>query len=303
MALLAVHELPDARVDIVRRDDREKSFEGVFSDSKNLFAFFPDMAFSESRYLRQGSSPFKQTGQLVFRPSGMQVQARGAARVNALQCWLDDSRMDAFSRMIPCWTDERLSRTLDIPASNLGSYLLRLRQEVTCPSLAAPTVIDALLVLMVHDLALYLADDARAPCGEGGSEHGYAIKRVVERIMDMTELTPTVGELAEMTALSPRHLLRLFREAKGVSLVEFIRQTRLEHARQLLSTTRLPLKEIAYRLGFSSHASFSTAFRRELNATPCQYRRDMRRAATPLFRPARTTEATRASDAADGFRH
>lgn len=278
MAILAALKLPDAEVNVVQRNDRHRRFEGVYSNTKNLFAFYSGAQNAvEGRYVHSGSGNFQRIGQVLFRPAGFQLQARGVSTARSVECWLDDSRMATFNQLVPRWTEERLQQTLDIRASQLSSYLLRLRQEVMRPSFAAQAVVDALFVILLNDLAAYLADDATLNQWDKGRGHSCVVKRVVERIMDIAELTPTVSELAELSALSERHLLRVFKEAKGVSLVDFIRQARLERARQLLASTNLPLKEVAYRLGFSSHASFTTAFGREMNVTPCEYRRESRR--------------------------
>lgn len=279
MTILAAMKLDDAAMNVVQRNDHHRHFEGVFSNSKSLLAFYPGNSGNavEGRYVLPGAIDFQSVGQVVFRPGGFHVQARGISNVRAVECWLDEARMATFNRLMPRWTEDRLRRTLDIRASQLSTYLLRLRQEVMRPTLAAQAVVDALLVILLNDLAVHLAEDPALDVSERGWGHSGAVKRVVERIMDVAEVTPTVGELAEMTALSERHLLRVFKDAKGVSLVEFIRKARLERARQLLASTDLPLKEVAYRLGFSSHASFTTAFGREMNVTPCGYRRENRR--------------------------
>lgn len=277
MAILASLKLTDAEVNVVHRSDQHRRFEGVYCHNRNTFTFCSGAPKTvEGRYLGAGSGAFKRIGQVVFRPSRLEFQARGVSNIRSVECWLNDSRMTTFNRLMPRWTEESLDRTLDIRASQLSSYLLRLRQEVMHPTFAAETVVDALFVILLNDLALYFANQPVLNHCDKDQGNSGAVNRVVERILDIVEVTPTVGELAEMTALSERHLLRVFKQAKGVSLVNFIRQARLERARQLLDSD-LPLKEVAYRLGFSSHASFTTAFGREMDVTPGEYRRELRR--------------------------
>lgn len=278
MAVLAAFKLPDAVINVVQKNDWESPFDGVYTNSKNLFAFYSGAEHGvEARYLRAGADQFKRIGEVVFRPAGYQLQARGVAKSQGLECWLDDCRMEAFNRAVPRWTKSRLDQALDIREERLRSYLLRLRQEVVRPGMAAQAVVDSLFVILLNDLAEYFIDDPSEGDQSKGGKHTRAVARVVERIMDLAEVTPTVGELAQMAALSERHLLRIFREAKGTSLADFIRQTRLERAKQLLTATDLPLKVVAYRLGFSSHASFTTAFTRDMRVSPCEYRRENRR--------------------------
>jgi AraC family transcriptional regulator len=52
-----------------------------------------------------------------------------------------------------------------------------------------------------------------------------------------------------------------------------VAEWRLQRADRLLLETDLPLKEIAYRLGFANAANFSTSFSKERELTPGQFRR------------------------------
>jgi len=78
--------------------------------------------------------------------------------------------------------------------------------------------------------------------------------------------------------VSSRHLLRLYRNLSGETVTAHIQRAQVSRARDLLTTTDLPLKEIAGRLGFSRSGSFSTAFRRATGVSPKLYRqrRDLR---------------------------
>jgi AraC family transcriptional regulator len=189
---------------------------------------------------------------------------------------LEPRRLDALDAGGVQWSPEALQAALDIRAPNLRRHFLRLASEAASPSFAAPLIADAVLVLMVSDLLAYLAPSARAE-NAGGDVAAHALRRVRDRIYDFDASPPTVMELAELCDLSERHLLRLFRREQGVSLIEFVREARLERAMELLSTTDWPLKVVAHRLGFSSHASFTAAFAREAGVSPTAFRRERRR--------------------------
>ena len=80
--------------------------------------------------------------------------------------------------------------------------------------------------------------------------------------------------VARLCGMSERNLLRLFKQTTGESVAAFVRNIRCDRAREMLAQTELPLKEIAYRLGFASHSSFTAAFRRETGINPTDFRRD-----------------------------
>jgi len=83
----------------------------------------------------------------------------------------------------------------------------------------------------------------------------------------------TLDDLAKVGDLSKFHFLRLYREATGRTPMEDVCVMRSEYARELVMSTRLPLKEIAIRAGLGDEYSMSRTFRRIFNNPPGQYRR------------------------------
>jgi len=65
---------------------------------------------------------------------------------------------------------------------------------------------------------------------------------------------------------------RLFKQYTGLSPAQYIIKLRLQRAKELLSTTTRPVKEIAVIMNYESVDYFSTQFRRQAKMTPTQYR-------------------------------
>jgi AraC-like DNA-binding protein len=74
-------------------------------------------------------------------------------------------------------------------------------------------------------------------------------------------------ELADLVALSPRHLVRRFVACCGCSPRSYADAQRMLRARQLLSR-RVPVKQVGQLLGFSTIHSFSRWFRRQAGCPP-----------------------------------
>lgn len=74
-----------------------------------------------------------------------------------------------------------------------------------------------------------------------------------------------------------RSLERKFRDAVGRSLLEHIHHVRFQRARALLADTDLPLKIVAQRSGFRTARWLATGFKRRLELSPSEYRRQYRR--------------------------
>ena len=79
-------------------------------------------------------------------------------------------------------------------------------------------------------------------------------------------------DLAEVANLSLFHFARAFRKATGQSPHRFVRECRLEKAKELLAEGSAPLADIALTCGFSSQSSFTRAFTRAFGMAPGQYR-------------------------------
>lgn len=77
-----------------------------------------------------------------------------------------------------------------------------------------------------------------------------------------------IHDVARAVGCSGRHLERLFRDAAGKTPGEFYRGLRLDRGRNLLSSTDMPLIEVATACGFASVSHFSKAFRARFGAAP-----------------------------------
>lgn len=77
-----------------------------------------------------------------------------------------------------------------------------------------------------------------------------------------------LNQLAEAAALSKYHFARLFKEATGRSPWQQLIRTRMERALELLSYTRMPIKQICREAGFRHYSYFCTQFRKYHGMTP-----------------------------------
>lgn len=81
--------------------------------------------------------------------------------------------------------------------------------------------------------------------------------------------------VADEVGMSYFHFSRAFKQSMGMSLTNYIAEKRIEHAKELLNRTVLPISEIALRSGFGSQSHFTTSFRRMAGSTPREFRAAM----------------------------
>lgn len=98
------------------------------------------------------------------------------------------------------------------------------------------------------------------------------ITRVQNHVLDNLQEEFNIECLAQLAQMSTRHFTRMFAKEVGSTPTEFIQSARIDRARQLLETTDLPLKTIAWRSGFGSVRHMRLLFSDKLGLTPSHYR-------------------------------
>ncbi len=90
----------------------------------------------------------------------------------------------------------------------------------------------------------------------------------------------TVMDIASSLNISYRHLARLYKRARGMTFVEKLTAIRLDHAKQALIDTSMPIKQIATEFGFSNEYYFATLFKKNIGIPPGEYRRQYKQKTT-----------------------
>lgn len=86
----------------------------------------------------------------------------------------------------------------------------------------------------------------------------------------------TLQKLAEQIGLPEKQLSLLINQHAGKHFFDFINKYRIEDAQALLKQDhRLTVLEVLYQVGFNSKSSFYTAFKKETNLTPTDYRKSI----------------------------
>ena len=110
------------------------------------------------------------------------------------------------------------------------------------------------------------------------------IDRVLTCVHDRYADGVSLDELAEVAALSPSGLHRLFRRQVGTTISEYLLRLRLGDACARLSGTKELIGHVAVASGFGTAANFNRHFLRAKGVTPKAYRAKFRvgdRAAEP----------------------
>ena len=99
-----------------------------------------------------------------------------------------------------------------------------------------------------------------------------ALQRIDEYIEAHLDSALDIGQLAAIVRMSSSHFTRSFHRSVGVTPHRYVIQNRVMRARELLTTTKLPLTEIALATGFSDQSHFSRRFNEIVGVPPGAFR-------------------------------
>ena len=102
------------------------------------------------------------------------------------------------------------------------------------------------------------------------------INRARLRIREALESNLTIQQVAQELGISYSNFRKLFKEYTGVAPSMYQQELRLQRAKEMLSTTNMSIKEIAYRLNFESPDYFSSKFTIKTGIKPSDFRSETR---------------------------
>ena len=98
------------------------------------------------------------------------------------------------------------------------------------------------------------------------------LARAVSFIHDNLGTDLRLEDMAHQAAMSAYHFARAFKAETGSSPLQFVIAARMDAAKALLTTTRLPVAEIAHRVGYGDLSRFGRHFTARVGVTPKAFR-------------------------------
>lgn len=98
------------------------------------------------------------------------------------------------------------------------------------------------------------------------------IKETIAYIENNTNSHLHVEKISEVIGYSRSYLTTKFKKQMGMSIHDYVMNTKINEAKELLLYTSKPIVEISEYLCFSSQSHFQTVFKRLTGTTPMKYR-------------------------------
>lgn len=288
--VLSEIDLPDMKAQICESDWPREAVHHAFHDEHGIYYFLPPFNFDVigSFGKKIGKSSVKMS-RIFYVPADLDFYSVGVGgRSRSICLRFSRERFETLLGRSADWAPDELAKGLDLAKSSLEPLMLRIGDEVAAPGFASGLMIEALSTTAIIEIVRNTKGPAR-PAPKPHELPARVLKLVHERVMATETPIPRIGELADLSDMSARNLLRLFKSSTGETLADYVNRARFGRACTLLKHSRLSLKEIAFQLGFSSHSSFSVAFRREARMSPSEFRQEAgcmpMRAIAPPERP------------------
>ncbi|MCX7920758.1 MAG: AraC family transcriptional regulator [Clostridia bacterium] len=99
------------------------------------------------------------------------------------------------------------------------------------------------------------------------------IRASVKYINNNFERDISIAHIARYVFLSPSYFTRAFKEDMGISPINYLLKVRIERAKELLTDTYIKISDIALSVGFSNQQRFNEIFKKHMDITPLQYRK------------------------------
>ncbi len=99
------------------------------------------------------------------------------------------------------------------------------------------------------------------------------VEGIKNRIDSDVYTIESVEQIARELNVSPSHAKNVFKKCTGTTIFDYLFYKRMNEAKKLLDETDMHIYEIAEKLGYSSQAYFSIAFRKHFGMKPNDYRK------------------------------
>lgn len=116
-----------------------------------------------------------------------------------------------------------------------------------------------------HAESLAIIEEGREPA---------VIAKARKYIHQHLEAPLPLGTVAKVAGLSESHFCRLFKEATGLTLTDYVNRCRVEWAKKELLKPDQRVSEIAFHVGYQSLSQFNRCFARIVGSSPTRWRNE-----------------------------
>jgi AraC family transcriptional regulator len=241
-------------------------------DDHVVMTYIGTMQRLERRSGRSVATGMARPGVVTIIPSGTSARWDIAGAVDVVQLYLPQATLLRVANEAGTSSSgELLERTGHLDP--ITSRLLTTAAE----ALDGNEVLDALFRQQLTDLlatrllSAHAGVDIRTPVSGGLAPN--VLRRVIDRLRSDSDTDVSLAALAADAGLSRFHFCRAFKESLGMPPHAWLRQYRLEQAKDMLRDPSASVLSVAMALGYASQTAFAAAFKKFFGLSPSEFRR------------------------------
>ena len=275
----ALSSTTDRRVDLVGMWVELRTLDWRFNES--LVSQPTDYYFTRSLQWRHAATPlawklpgtgrFITVGPFGISPANPRVEVRRSPDVvrSVLLC-VEPATFHRVTGLGDDWYSERLMFRVNKEGVSPARLLNSIAIELSAPGWRSELLLEALATNFLVRFSRMVRQDSSEARGSGLGE--WQMNRVREMIETLPAAQASVAALAKACGISARHLMRGFKATMGITVHGYVEHVRIERAKRLLSSTRMPLETIATEVGYSSGSHMAAAFAKSEGMSPSLFR-------------------------------
>jgi AraC family transcriptional regulator len=159
--------------------------------------------------------------------------------------------------------------------ATIWSTAAKLRQAIDVPGAPNRLYVEALGVVLIHELARLNRGMSQAEAPIKGGLATWQQRVIAAYVEDHLPEQIPLAKLARLVRLSTFHFCRAFRQSFGVPPHRYHTNRRVERAKAMLAERKHSVTEVGLTLGFSETSSFTAVFRKVTGQTPSGYCRNL----------------------------
>ncbi|MEI6419832.1 MAG: AraC family transcriptional regulator [Sphingomonadales bacterium] len=219
------------------------------------------------QFLCEGSQHRLAPGTIVYAPA---MAIHDFAFDSGARAWtliqFDPHALDRQTIALPAAPRSCVLDPESLPRINMLAHWLAQSIDDRVPQSAVVVQLAALVLATLQAFGPDLASGMPAPSSLS------KFRPLLNQLDGDPALTLRLDAAATLCAMSPSYFSRCFKQAFGIGFIAYQSRLKLQQAARMIATGGEPVSQIAYRLGFRSHAYFSHCFKAVFGVSPSQLR-------------------------------
>ncbi len=207
---------------------------------------------------------------LASNPPGAEPTEGSCAMMLCGYCDFVDDTGTPLGEVFPSLTIVRDEEILRHPW--LKTTLDQLSTEYLSQQPGSELVVDKLTeIVLVELIRINFGRQDRSPFIQALSDK--QISKALRHLHNNPHTQWTLEKLASEIGMSRAAFAKRFKELVGHPMFEYLTSVRIQKAKELLRESKLPLYEVASRVGYESDLAFTKTFKKHTGTTPIRYRK------------------------------